>query len=342
MNSMTIIGIAVIVFVLIFVFTNGFNNSADIVATVISTRALSPRKAIALAAVCEFLGACFLGVNVAKTITKGIFDPQIIFVDAKSGIIILLAALIGSIFWNIYCTYSGFPISASHSLLGGLLGSVIFSHGIGFIHWNNVLIILLVMLLTPAVGFIFGYFFTKITYLLVRNTTPKINKLFRFLQIAGSMLLAFSHGSNDTQKSMGMLTLLLLALGFRSVSVSGAAPPVWVVVLCASFMAFGIFAGGASVIKTVGIGIYRIKQIHGFTAQSSSSVVLYISTILGYPVSSTHIVSTSIMGAGSADRIKAVKWEKIFEIIVVWFVTMPVAALVSGLSFYLLSKILTF
>ena len=183
MSILTIVGIIVIFLVLVFVFSNGFNNSADIVATVISTHALSPRKAIALAAVCEFLGACFLGMNVAKTITKGLFDPQILFVDPKGGVIIVLAALIGSIFWNVYCTYSGFPVSASHSLLGGLLGSVIFSHGIDFIHWHNVLVILLVMLLTPVIGFLFGYIFTKITYSLVKNTTPKINNFGIFARV---------------------------------------------------------------------------------------------------------------------------------------------------------------
>ncbi|OGS25268.1 MAG: hypothetical protein A2297_05180, partial [Elusimicrobia bacterium RIFOXYB2_FULL_48_7] len=257
-------------------------------------------------------------------------------ITAKTGLVIILAALAGAISWNLWCTYSGFPVSASHSLIGGLLGSVIFGRGIGFIHWNNVLVILLVMFLTPLIGFIFGYLFTKITYVAARDTTPGINGLFMFLQVAVSMLLAVSHGSNDTQKSMGIIALMLAASG----GVSAGIPPQWAVILCASFMALGILAGGESVIKTVGIGIYRIKQIHGFSAQLSAGGVMLASTLMGFPVSSTHIVSTSIMGSGSADRIKAVKWEKISEIMIVWLVTMPVAAAVSGVAYFVLSRVL--
>ncbi|OGS22786.1 MAG: hypothetical protein A2252_10700 [Elusimicrobia bacterium RIFOXYA2_FULL_39_19] len=337
MDLSFILTLFVFITALIFIFSNGYNNSADIVATIVSTQSLSLRKAVVLAAICEFFGAVFLGTGVAKTMITGVIDPMVLQSSQSAGVTMIFASLLGAALWNIFCTRLGFPVSASHSLIGALTGSMYIGYGVHSIKWYGILKLILIMIATPFIGLLIGFLVTKITYFLVEGSTPRIKKVFKVLQILFSMLMAFSHGANDTQKTVGIIMLSLLATG----NAAAGTVSLWVKIPVAVFMSFGILFGGEHVIKTVGAGIYKIRQINGFAAQFSGSIVLYFSTVFGYPVSSTHIISSAIMGTGSAEKAKYVKWDKIIEIVFVWVITMPLAAVVSGLIHLLLKKMLS-
>lgn len=334
MDTALIIGILIVVLALIFDFSNGFNDSANIVATVIGTRALTPAKAIFFASIFEFMGAYFLGTAVAKTIGKGIIDPAIITGD-KYGIIIIFATVISAAGWNIICTILGFPISASHALIGGFVGAGIIAGGLEIVQWKNVLTIFVVLILAPIMGLLGSFIVTKLTYFLCRVATPKVNKLFKFLQICSSMGFALSHGTNDAQKTMGIITFSLIVLELYS-PVGDVFIPNWVIIACAASITLGIALGGKNVIKTVGMHIYKIRPINGFCAEGSGAGVIYLASIFGLPVSTTHIISGAVMGTGAAERVKAVRWGSSFDIFLVWLITMPATAIVSAGIYFLI------
>lgn len=339
MDSTLLLGIIAVVLTLLFSFSNGFNDSACVVATQISSRALSPYKAIFIAAVFEFIGACFLGTSVAKTIGTGIIDPQLV-AGTKLGIFIIFATLIGSTLWNVLCTILGLPISASHSLIGGFVGSAVFGLGFSSVQWINIIRISGVLIVSPIIGMIAGYSFTKVTYYMSANATLRINKLFKLLQVFSSSLLALAHGTNDAQKSMGIIVFSLATLGlYSSSNLNQMVIPMWVILSCAGAMTLGILCGGWNVIKTIGSKIYKVRPIHGFCTQTSSAIVIYLSTILGFPVSTTHIVASSVMGSGSAERPKAVRWGLISNIFIIWVITIPASALISGIIYILIKYI---
>ncbi|PIU83436.1 MAG: anion permease [Elusimicrobia bacterium CG06_land_8_20_14_3_00_38_11] len=334
MDTTLIIGILIVVLALVFDFSNGFNDSANIVATVIGTRALTPAKAIFFASIFEFIGAYFLGTAVAKTIGKGIIDPMIITGD-KYGIVIIFATVLSAAGWNVICSIFGFPVSASHALVGGLVGAGMVAGGLDIVQWKNVLTIIVVLILAPVMGFVGSFIVTKIVYFLARGATPRVNKLFKFLQICSSMTFALSHGTNDAQKTMGIITFALIVLGLYKPT-GDVFIPNWVIIACALSITLGIVLGGKAVISTVGMDIYKIKPINGFSAEGAGAGVIYLATALGLPVSTTHIISGAVMGTGAAERIKAVRWGQSANIFIVWLITIPSTIIVSAVIYYLL------
>jgi PiT family inorganic phosphate transporter len=330
------IAVVLVALALFFDYTNGFHDSANVVATIITTGALSPRKALLMAALCEFLGPFLFGTAVAQTIGEDIIDVSS-FRQATLHLssALLMSALVGAIAWNLITWYWGLPSSSSHALIGGMMGAVLAAQGPDRILWKGVLYVLLSLILSPVLGFIFGNLFFKTTARLARNATPRAKYFFNRMQILSSMGLSLSHGANDAQKSMGLITLSLVILGFYSTFQI----PFWVVASCAGAIALGTASGGWRIIKTMGSRIYRLRSVHAFCAQTSSAAVILGAALVGGPVSTTHVVSTSIMGVGAGQRVSAVRWGVAKSIIIAWFITIPAAALMAGLSFYLLRMI---
>jgi PiT family inorganic phosphate transporter len=328
--------VIVVAFALFFAFTNGFHDAANVVATIIMTRAITPRKALLIAAACEFIAPFFLGTAVAKVIGKDIvdlsaFDPKALYISAA----FIIAALTGAIAWNLITWFWGLPSSSSHALIGGMVGAVLVAYGPNKILWKGLLYVISSLFISPILGLIFGTFFFKLTLHFSKNATPKAKFFFNRMQIPSSIALALSHGANDVQKSIGLLTMSLVILGgFHTFHV-----PLWVVFSCGMATAMGTTIGGWRIIKTVGSKIYRLRSVHAFCAQTSSAVVILGAALAGGPVSTTHVVSSSIMGVGAGQRISAVRWGVAKNIIVAWFITIPASAVMAGLSFSLIHMI---
>ncbi len=315
---------------LFFGFTNGFHDAANVVATIIATGAMSPRIALGMAALGEFVGPFVFGTAVAQTIGKNIvdissFDPRFL----ELSIFLIIAALVGAIAWNLVTWFFGLPSSSSHALVGGMIGAVLTAYGPDKILWKGLFYVILVLFISPLLGFIFGTLFLKITLHLSRNATPRANIFFNRMQILSSIALSFSHGANDAQKPMGLIMMSLVILGFSPTFHI----PFWVIISCAGAIALGTASGGWRIIKTVGSKIYRLRSVHAFCAQTSSATVILAASLLGGPVSTTHVVSSSIMGVGAGQRISAVRWGVAKNIIVAWFITIPASGVISGLTF---------
>jgi PiT family inorganic phosphate transporter len=317
--------IAIVLLALIFDFINGFHDTANAIATSVSTKALSPRNAIMIAASLNFVGA-LSGTAVAATIGKSIVAPELV-----TGTV-MIAALIGAIFWNLFTWYFGIPSSSSHALIGGLAGAVIAGFGFNAVLWDGFFKILLGLILAPVIGGLMGSLVMTLLFWLFKPAAPsKINNSFRKLQIVSACMASFAHGSNDAQKSMGIITMVLVGGGLITVF----DVPLWVKVSCAASMGMGTAIGGWKIIKTMGGKIFRIEPINGFAADFTSSLVIYSASLLGAPVSTTHVVSSSIMGVGAAKRLKGVRWNIARQIIVAWFVTIPSSAVVAILTYNL-------
>lgn len=321
---------------LFFDYSNGFHDAANVVATIIATGAMSPRKALGMAAVCEFIGPFLFGTAVAETIGKNIIDIS----TFETGLIdisisLIVAALIGAIAWNFITWFFGFPSSSSHALVGGMVGAVLVAYGPEKILWKGLFYVVSVLIFSPALGLIFGTLFLKGTLSLSQNATPRVKYFFNRMQIPSSIALSLSHGANDAQKSMGLITMSLVILGISPTFHI----PSWVIASCAAAIALGTASGGWRIIKTLGSKIYRLRSIHAFCAQSSSAVVILGAALIGGPVSTTHVVSSSIMGVGAGQRISAVRWGVAKNIILAWFITIPASAAMAGLSFFLIRMI---
>lgn len=332
-----LLAIAVISLALLFDFSNGFHDAANVVATIVTTRALSPKRALLIAAVCEFIGPFLFGTAVAQTIGKNIidvsaFDPTALHISAA----LIIAALIGAIMWNLITWFFGLPSSSSHALIGGMVGAVLVAYGSGKILWGGVLYVVSSLVISPLLGLIFGMLFLRITFRIFRNATPKVNTFFNRMQIPSSIALALSHGANDAQKSMGLITLWLVVLGFSPTF----HVPLWVVASCSAAIALGTASGGWRIIKTMGSKIYRLRSVHAFCAQTASATVILGAALVGGPVSTTHVVSSSIMGVGAGQRMSAVRWGVAKNIMLAWLITIPASAVMAALSFFLLRKIL--
>jgi PiT family inorganic phosphate transporter len=308
--------VAVVVTALFFDFTNGLNDSANAIATVISTRVLSPRKAIAMAAVLNFAGA-FFTTAVATTIGKDIVAAH----DVTQ--FVVLSAVVAAALWNLAATSAGMPISASHALVGGLVGAVIADKGPSVLNAAGLTKIFTALLISPIFGFIGGFTLMVILFRIFHSSAPaKLNRVFGKLQILSASFMAFSHGSNDAQKSMGIITLALVsggALGTFKV-------PVWVMAACASVIALGTAVGGWKVIKTLGVKIHHMQPIHGFAAETTASMVILAASHMGAPVSTTHVISSCIVGVGASKRLSAVRWGIARHIVLAWILTLPVTA----------------
>jgi PiT family inorganic phosphate transporter len=318
---------------LFFDYSNGFHDAANVVATIITTGALSPRKALFLAAVCEFSGPLLFGTAVAETIGKNIvdistFDPK----SMELSMALIVAALIGAISWNLITWYFGLPSSSSHALVGGMVGAVLVSYGPSRIIWKGLLYVVSVLIFSPLLGLFFGALFLRITLFLARNATPHAKHFFNRMQILSSITLSLSHGANDAQKSMGLITLALVVMGLRTTFHI----PFWVIASCAGAIALGTASGGWRIIRTMGSRIYRLRSVHAFCAQAASATVILGAALLGGPVSTTHVVSSSIMGVGAEQRASAVRWGVAKNIMLAWLITIPASALMAALSFFVI------
>lgn len=321
--------IALISLALVFDFLNGIHDSSNIVSTMISSRAFSPRVALGLAAAAEFSAPFLFGVAVARTIGEDIVQPGTISLE------VILAALIAAITWNLLTWWLGIPSSSSHALIGGILGAVAVGAGLDAIQLAGIEKVLLALFLSPLVGLVGGYLFTKLVYFLARGASPHINWFFKRSQIVSALGLAFSHGSNDAQKTMGIITLGLVSGG----ALESFRVPLWVVGAAAGAIALGTLLGGWRLIRTLGGKFYKIKPVHGFSAQTTSALVILGASLLGGPVSTTHVVSTAILGVGAADRINKVRWGVAGEIVVAWLVTIPATALLAAGVYWLLTTL---
>lgn len=317
LENTLIILICVIVFALIFDYINGFNDTANAIATCVSTRALSIKSAIIMAAVLNFVGA-MISTKVAATIGKGIVDP------ANITQVVILAGLSGAIIWGITTWYFGIPSSSTHALIGGIVGAVCAHSGsISALHWNGFSKIVLALVLSPIIGIIIGFFFMVALLWLFKNSSPHtLNIAFRKMQIFSAAVMAFSHGTADAQKSMGVITLALLSYG----SISTFVVPWWVMATCASAIALGTAFGGWRIIKTVGKDFVKLQPIHGFCVQTASSGVILGAAALGMPTSTTHVLTSTILGVGLSKRLSAVDWRIAGNIITAWVLTIPAAA----------------
>jgi inorganic phosphate transporter, PiT family len=320
--------IAVIVLALIFDFLNGIHDSSNVVATMISSRALSPRAALAMTAVAEFSGPFIFGVAVANTIGHEVVSA--ITINA----VVLLAALTSAIFWNLLTWYLGFPSSSSHALIGGLVGAVIMGAGWRAIELPGIEKILITLFTSPIIGFIFGYIVLRLILLLSWKATPRINGFFKRGQIVTALSLALSHGANDAQKTMGIITLALVTGGY----LDKFAVPTWVIVMCASMIAFGTAVGGNRLIKTLGGKFFKIRPVDGFAAQMASALVILGASLVGGPVSTTQVVSSTIMGVGAAERVNKVRWGVVQEIATAWLLTIPATALLAAGLYWLITR----
>ena len=312
-----------------FDFLNGFHDSSNIVATMIASRAMSARKALLLASIATLAAPFLFGVAIAETVGKGIVEPTAL--DAKT----IFAALIGAITWNLITWYLGLPSSSSHALLGGLLGSVLVARGPQVIQADGLLKVMLLLLISPLAGLATGYLLMKVTLFLCRAASPKVNWLFKRLQVLSALALALSYGTNDAQKSMGVIAMSLVTLGIQSDFVV----PTWAILACATALALGTSLGGWRLIKTVGSKIYRIRPVHGFASQVAAASVIFGAALLGGPVSTTQVVSSTVMGVGSAERVSSVRWGVAGRIATTWIITIPTSAAIAALL-YLLIKAL--
>jgi PiT family inorganic phosphate transporter len=322
--------VAVIVLALLFDFLNGIHDSSNIVATMISSRALTPRVALGMTAVAEFSGPFIFGVAVAETIGHEVVVSKAI--DEQ----VILAALGSAIFWNLLTWYLGFPSSSSHALVGGIVGAVIIGAGIQAILVPGLVKILVALFTSPILGLIIGYLILRLVFLICWNSSPRVNSIFKRSQLLTSLALALSHGTNDAQKTMGIITLALVTGGVLEVF----EVPIWVIVICAGMIALGTAVGGWRLIRTLGGKFYRIRPIDGFASQFASAVVILTASLIGGPVSTTQVVSSSIMGVGAAERMNKVRWGVAQEIAVAWVLTIPSTALVAAGLYWLLSAII--
>jgi PiT family inorganic phosphate transporter len=312
--------VAIILIALVFDFLNGFHDSSNIVATMISSRAMSPRSALMITAVAVFLGPFLFGVAVATTIGLEVVDPAAI----TSAVII--AALTSAILWNLFTWYFGLPSSTSHALIGGLVGAVVVAAGFGTINPAGLQKVLIALFLSPLLGLVFGFLVLKLIYFLARGASPRINTVFKRSQLGTSMALALSYGTNDSQKTMGIIAMAMVTTGY----VAEFQVPWWVILLSASAIALGTAFGGWRLIETLGGKFYKIRPVHAFGSQATSAGIILGAALMGGPVSTTQVVSSSIMGAGSADRVSKVRWTVARDIAVAWLLTIPVSALMAA------------
>jgi phosphate/sulfate permease len=415
-GEITAVAVAVVALALYFDFTNGFHDAANQVATVIASRALSPNWALFLAAIANFIGAYYLGTAVAQTMGKGIIDPTLL-AAGREGVYVIIAALLGATFWNLFTWYFGIPSSSSHALIGGLIGAFIMGWGTGPINWPNVWKIIAIMILSPVVGFLACLLFTKMTLAASSRATPKVNHTFKMLQIVSSITQALAHGTNDAQKTMGVIMFSLVILGFYSTSAivipsasnqflvrtlmspppgvkaeamdnalastlasaqgqetvtltsaqskrlialletsavktAEGAPspeeqkralkglkafsiPGWVIFTCSLAMAAGTLSGGKRIIKKLGAGLYKVRPIHGFASQVVATIIIETAAVLGFPLSTTQVISSSVMGAGAAFRPKMIRWKVANDMAMAWLITIPMSGLIAAAFFYL-------
>jgi len=321
--------LTVIGFALLFDFLNGMRDASNIVATMISSRAFRPQTALAITAVAEFLGPFLFGVVVAKTIGSDVVDSGALTLPA------IAACLIGAIIWNLITWFFGIPGSSSHALIGGLVGAVLMGAGLDALKPAGLYKVLIALFASPVIGFLSGFVVTRLIYFLAQNATPRINEFFRRSQFFTAIALGLSHGANDSQKTMGVITLSLV--------IAGALPafqvPLWVIVVSAGAISIGAGFGGWRLIRTLGGGFYKIRPLHSFATQLTSSFVIIGASLFGLPVSTSQVVSSAIIGVGASERLSKVRWNVAGDILTSWVITIPVSALLAAGVYWLFERL---
>ncbi len=335
MTLTLIILIAVILIALAFEYINGFHDAANAIATVVATKILSPKQAVLFGAVLEFIGA-LTGTHVAKTIGSGIVNSEMVTLT------LIFCALSAAVVWNLFTWWRGLPSSSSHALIGGLLGAAIVKAGVESVNLQGVMQkVIIPMFTSPALGFCCGFLLMLfLVHLCYRANPQVVNKSFRKLQLVSSGLMALSHGSNDAQKTMGIITLALVAGGVLHPNGGNFEIPLFVIVICAFTMAAGVMKGGWKIIKTMGHKIIKLKPIHGFAAETSAATIILTASHLGIPLSTTHVISTSIMGVGTTMNANAVKWGIVGNIVTAWVLTIPATMILSAGIYYAIYHII--
>ncbi len=310
---------AVVGATLMYAFLNGMNDSGGLVAAAISSRSMGPRVALSVASLSEFAGPFLFGTAVAATIGRDLVQASAITLP------ILLIAIVSAIAWNLATWYFGLPSSSTHALLGGLAGAVGSTQGVQALQLRGFAFVLLALFSAPLLGLVGGFAVMRLTQYLTRNSSPRVNAFFKRVQPLNVVALALSHGSNDGQKSMGLMTIALVAASDQK----GFAVPLWVTLVCATAMMLGVSIGGWRTIRTLGGRIYKLRPVHAFAAQSASALIVLGAALLGGPVSTTQVVSAAIIGVGSAERMNAVRWQVAGQIVTAWLVTIPATASVA-------------
>ncbi|KPN95837.1 inorganic phosphate transporter [Lysinibacillus sp. ZYM-1] len=335
MDTIIILTILVVIFALTFDFINGFHDTANAIATSVSTRALPPRVAIIMAATMNFIGAITF-VGVAKALTKDIVDPFSLnaFDGDTTGSIVILAALISAIIWNLLTWYFGIPSSSSHTLIGSIAGAAVASAGFSVLNYGGFTKIIMALVLSPLLAICAGFIMMTLFKLWFKNLNLyRTNKGFRTMQIFTAAIQSFTHGTNDAQKAMGIMTMALIAGGLHS----GDEIPFWIRAAAATAMGLGTSIGGYKIIKTVGGKIMKIRPVNGVAADLASATVIFGATLIHLPVSTTHVISSSIMGVGSAQRVRGVNWGMARKIVTTWVITMPISAVMASVIYFVLS-----
>ena len=320
--------VAIIATALFFDFLNGLHDAANSIATIVSTRVLRPQYAVLWAAFFNFIAFLFFGLHVAETLGTGIIDPKI--VDAS----VIFSALMGAIVWNIVTWIFGIPSSSSHALVGGLIGAGLAKVGISSIVWLGVLKTAGAIVMSPLIGFMLALLLVlAVTWLFVRQTPFAVDSTFRIMQFFSASLYSLGHGGNDAQKTMGIIAILLYSQGYGGGSFH---VPLWVVLSCQSAMALGTLLGGWRIVHTMGSKITRLNPMQGFCAETGGALTLFAATWLGIPVSTTHTITGAIIGVGAARRVSAVRWGVAGNIVIAWVITLPAAAVISALSYWII------
>jgi inorganic phosphate transporter, PiT family len=314
---------------LLFDFTNGSNDVSNIIATAVSSRAINQRTALAMLIGAVFIAPFLFGVAVASTLGKGLVDPAVITLE------VVLSAVIAAIAWNLATRHFGIPSSSSHALIGGLLGASIIGHGIGVVQLPGLGKVLLGLFVSPLLGLLVGFFFTKLVLLLTHYQSTRINNTFKRLQFFTLLCLALSYGTNDAQKTMGIITLGLVTAGVLPVF----HVPVWVILSCAAAISLGAAFGGWRLIRTLGGRIYRIRPMNAFASQLSAAVVILSAASSGIPVSSTHVISTTILGSGAAERPNKIRWQIGRDMLITWIITIPLSGAFAALVYTVVSML---
>ncbi len=321
-----LIGIA-----LFFDFLNGLHDAANSIATIVSTRVLRPQYAVIWAAFFNFIAFLFFGLHVAETLGKGIIDPGIVTP------LVIFSALVGAIVWNIVTWLFGIPSSSSHALIGGLVGAGLASTGFSSIVWTGLLKTVGAIFMSPAIGFFLALLLVLIvSWIFVRQTPFAVDRTFRVMQFVSASLYSLGHGGNDAQKTMGIIAVLLFSQGYLG---SEFYVPFWVVITCQAAIALGTLFGGWRIVHTMGSKITRLNPMQGFCAETGGAITLFAATWLGIPVSTTHTITGAIIGVGAARRVSAVRWGLAGNIVIAWFITMPAAAAISALAYFLIDLI---
>jgi PiT family inorganic phosphate transporter len=315
--------VAVVAVALFFDFTNGFHDTANAIATSVSTRALSPRVAVLFAAVLNFAGA-FVSLEVAATVATGIVEANVVTLE------VVLAGLVGAITWDLITWYLGLPTSSSHALIGGIAGSALAANGTDVVKWSGIVEdVLIPSLLAPFFGVVFALGLMLVIIWIIRRQAPGlINRIFRRLQVVSAGFVAFTHGTNDAQKTMGIITLALVTTGHLSAEEFEV--PFWVIVSAATAMALGTYAGGWRIIRTLGQRVAKLEPPQGFAAETATATILWFTGTIGFPVSTTHTISGSVLGAGAIRGFSAVRWGVAGNIVLAWLLTLPMAALIGA------------